>query len=67
MFYYAHFLGGDKNIRDKYKDHPYFQSTLNFCSRWDQASFDPNYDTIPLKDFKNIVGQVFSRKPYIYL
>ena len=25
MYYYAHHLGGDKNSRDKYKDHKYFQ------------------------------------------
>ncbi len=41
MFYYAHFLGGDQNIRDKYKDHKYYQDTIDFCEKYDQNSFDP--------------------------
>ena len=66
-YYFNHHFGKNRNLRDKYKDHPYFKSTLNFCSKWDQASFDPNYDTIPLKDFKPIVGRIFSRNPYTFL
>ena len=64
MFYYAHFLGGDKNIRDKYKDHKYYQATVDFCEKYDQNSFDPNYDSLELKDFEPIVRKIFSRKPY---
>jgi len=66
-YYFNHHFGKNRNLRDKYKDHPYFKSTLKFCSKWDQASFDPNYDTIPLKDFKPIVGRIFSRNPYTFL
>ena len=36
MFYYAHHLGGDKNKRKKYKDHKYYQDTINFCEKYDQ-------------------------------
>ena len=31
MFYYAHHLGGDKNKRDKYKGHKYYQDTIIFA------------------------------------
>src|SRR5690606_6798746 len=34
-YYYIHFLGGDPNERDIYKDHPYYQSCVNFCEDWD--------------------------------
>ena len=64
MFYYAHHLGGDKNKRDKYKDHKYFQDTVNFCENYDQNSFDPNYKSLPLEFFKPMVKRIFSRKPY---
>ena len=41
-----------------------FQDTINFCERWDQASFDPNYDTIPLKEFVPMVQRIFNRTLY---
>ena len=64
MYYYAHHLGFNKNERDKYKGHKYYSDTAEFCEKWDQASFDPNYNTIPLDDFVPIVGRIFSREPY---
>ena len=64
MYYYAHHLGGNKNQRDKYINHKYYKDTLNFCERWDQKSFDPNYKSLSLKDFEPIVKKIFSRKPY---
>ena len=67
MFYYAHHLGGDKNIRNKYKDHKYYQDTIDFCEKYDQNSFDPNYKSFPLEFFKPLVKKIFSRKPYSLL
>ncbi len=64
MFYYAHHLGGDKNKRDKYKGHKYYQATIDFCEKYDQNSFDPNYKSLPLDFFKPMVEKIFSRKPY---
>ena len=64
MFYYAHHLGGDKNKRDKYKGHKYYQATVDFCEKYDQSSFDPNYKSLPLDFFKPMVKKIFSRKPY---
>ena len=64
MYYYAHHLGGNKNQRDKYKGHKYFKDTLNFCENWDQPSFDPNFKSLPLKEFAPILKKIFSRKPY---
>ena len=67
MFYYAHHLGGDKNKRDKYIGHKYYQATLDFCEKYDQNSFDPNYKSLPLDFFKPMVKKIFSRKPYSLL
>ena len=64
MYYFAHHLGGDKNSRDKYKDHKYFQDTVDFCEKYDQNSFDPKYESLPLEFFTPIVKKIFSRKPY---
>ena len=64
MYYYAHHLGENRNKRDKYKDHKYYEDTINFCEKYDQNSFDPNYKSKPLEFFKPMVKKVFSRKPY---
>ena len=63
-YYYAHHLGGNRNKRDKYKKHKYYQACVEFCEKYDQSSFDPNYKSYPLKFFKPIVKKIFSRKPY---
>tara|TARA_B100001741_G_C16434123_1_gene542380 strand:+ start:384 stop:938 length:555 start_codon:yes stop_codon:yes gene_type:complete len=64
MYYYAHHLGGNKNERDKYKNHKYYQDTVDFCEKWDQKSFDPDYKSLSLQDFKPYVKKIFSRTPY---
>ena len=64
MYYYAHHLNGNRNQRDKYKGHIYYQDTINFCENWDQKSFDPNFKSLTLKDFEPFVKKIFSRTPY---
>ena len=59
-----HHLGKNKNQRDKYKGHKYFNDTVDFCEKWDQASFDPNFKSMTLEDFTPMVKRIFSRKPY---
>jgi len=63
-FYYAHHLGGDRNKREKYKNHKYYQATIDFCEKYDQGCFDPNYRSLPLEHFEPMVRRIFSRKPY---
>jgi predicted HD phosphohydrolase len=64
MYYYAHHSEGNRNQRDKYKGHKYYQDTIDFCENWDQKSFDPNYKSSTLKDFEPYVKKIFSRTPY---
>ena len=64
MIYYGHHVGGNPNKRDRFQGHPYFDDCAQFCERWDQASFDPDYDDLPLDFFVPIVREVFARTPY---
>ncbi len=64
MVYYGHHVGGNPNKRDAFKGHPYFDDCAEFCERWDQSSFDPNYNSQPLSFFTGMVHEVFSRTPY---
>jgi len=59
--YYGDKVGLDPEARQKYKDSPHYGAAVTFCQRWDQAAFDPDYDTRPLAHFKPMVETVFSR------
>jgi len=64
LYYGQHLEGGDPNKRDRHKGHKYFNDCASFCERWDQASFDPEYDTLPITFFAPMVEKVFARKAY---
>jgi len=64
MIYYAHHVGGNPNKRDAFRDNPYFEDCATFCEKWDQSSFDPDYETKPLEFFAPLVREVFARKAY---
>ena len=64
VYHYNHYYGKERNLRDDYKGHDFYQEAINFVDKWDQASFDPNYNTMRLKEFIPLVGKIFSRDPY---
>ena len=63
-YYYNHHYGKDRNLRKEFQGHEFYEDTINFCHNWDQSSFNPNYDTIPLDDFIPMVGKIFNRTPF---
>jgi predicted HD phosphohydrolase len=65
-YYYQHHLGGDRNARERYRDHPQFEACAEFCARYDQNCFDPDYDTLPLEHFEPMVRRIFARTPRGY-
>lgn len=62
--YFWHHIGKDRAAREKYRGHPHFEACAEFCERWDQNSFDPNYDTLGLDVFVPMVGRVLGRTPF---
>jgi len=64
MLYYAHHYNWDRNARDRFRDHPVFKNCEEFCERWDQSSFDPEYPMEPLDTFEPMVKEIFNRKAY---
>jgi predicted HD phosphohydrolase len=57
-FYYFHHVGMDPNARERWKDHPYYQATVDFCENYDQCSFDPDYDSLSLEFFEPMVRRI---------
>jgi predicted HD phosphohydrolase len=64
MLYYAEHYGWDPHAREAFRGSPYFESCDEFCARWDQESFDPDYQALPLAHFVPLVEAVFARKAY---
>ncbi len=64
MLYYGHHYGWDRNAREKFRNHPVFDTCADFCERWDQSSFDPDYPMEPLDTFEPMVREIFGRKAY---
>lgn len=64
LVYYGQHVGADPEKRQAYKDHQYFDDCAEFCERWDQTSFDPGYETLPLDFFRDMVREVFAREAY---
>jgi predicted HD phosphohydrolase len=61
--HYYHHFGGDPNAREKHRDTlsaDEFELAARFADAWDQTSFDPDYDTLPLEHFEPKVRQVFA-------
>lgn len=67
-YYFFEHFGLDKNMRDQFKGHPWYEYTAQFCHLYDQPAFVPGYDTMPLDAFEPMVGRVFSEvKRSIYM
>lgn len=58
--YYAHF-GADPDAREQYRGDSFFELTEQFADEWDQTSFDPDYDTLPLEHFEPLVREITAR------
>jgi len=67
-YYFFEYAGLDKNMRDRYKDHEYYDACEEFCRKYDQNSFDPDYSSMPLIEFEAMIQRIFSEpKRSIYL
>jgi predicted HD phosphohydrolase len=59
--HYYHYLGKDREAREQYRDNPSFALGEQFADEWDQLSFDPDYDTLPLEHFEERVRALFAK------
>jgi len=60
-YYYFHYLGMDRDLRENFRGHPHFEACAEFCEKYDQAAFDPDYDSAPLDFFVPMVERVMAR------
>ncbi|MBY6127418.1 HD domain-containing protein [Qipengyuania aquimaris] len=60
-YYYFHHLGMDRDLREKFRDSPHFEACAEFCEKYDQAAFDPDYESESLEFFEPMVRRVMEK------
>lgn len=63
-YYFWHYMGKDRNAREVYRDHPYFDACIEWCDKYDQNAFDAEYPSKPLEFFEPLVRRIMSREPW---
>ncbi len=58
-YYFWHFIGMDRNARDKLKDHEFYSHCEEFCAKYDMPAFDPDGVTPPLSYYEPLVRKMF--------
>ena len=59
--YYAHHLGGDKNARERFRGHKWFDDAAKFCEDYDQNCFDPDFQSKPLEFFEPMLRRIMAK------
>lgn len=54
-YYFWHHIGMDRNARDEFTGHEFYDYTEEFCAKYDQTAFDPDYTSAPLSEFEPLV------------
>jgi predicted HD phosphohydrolase len=57
-YYFFHHLGLDREMREQFRGHPHFEYCAQFCHLYDQNSFDPDYESMPLEAFEPMLRRV---------
>lgn len=61
-YYYWDKLGLDKNAREQFRKHPYFDDAVEFVELYDDKAFDRDYPNMSLDDFKPMLTEFFSQR-----
>ena len=51
------------DMRERYAAQAWYADAVRFSDEWDQASFDPDYDTLPLVAFEPLLRATFAAVP----
>ena len=59
-YYFFHYLGMDRNMRDAFRAHPHYAQTEEFCARYDGPAFDTRAETLPLSFFEPMLRRIMA-------
>jgi len=63
IYYYGEQTGLDRNLRERFKKESWYAEAIEFCEKYDQNCFDPDYPSESLEFFRPMINEVFSREP----
>ena len=58
-YYFFHYMGLNRDLRDQYRDHPHYERTLEFIEKYDAPAFDPEAECYELSFFEPMMERVF--------
>ncbi len=58
-YYFWHHIGMDRNTRDQFAGSPYYEHTEEFCAKYDQTAFDPDFVSAPLEHYEPLIRKFF--------
>ncbi|MEM6416052.1 MAG: HD domain-containing protein [Pseudomonadota bacterium] len=64
FYYYNGRPDIDRNARERFRGQTFFECAVVFCHLWDQKSFDPDYPTSTLHEYKDLVIRICQRESY---
>lgn len=65
QLYHCHeYPGIDSDARERWRDHPHFQWTVEFVEKYDQNAIRSDYEEMPLDVFEPMVQRLFARTPH---
>jgi predicted HD phosphohydrolase len=59
-YYFFHYLGLDRDVRNQFQGHPHYERTRLFCEKYDSPAFDSHFDTMPIEAFEPMVRRLFA-------
>jgi predicted HD phosphohydrolase len=59
-YYFWHHIGMDREARETYRDSPWFDYTAEFCAKYDQKAFDPEYRSEPLEHYEPLIHELLT-------
>lgn len=60
-YYFFHYIGLERDMREKFRGHKYFEKTAMFCEKYDSCAFDKNIENIPLDFFLPMIDRIFEK------
>jgi predicted HD phosphohydrolase len=66
-YYYFHHVGLDRDAREEFRGHQWFDRTARFCELYDAPAFDAHAETLPLAHFEPMVRRIFAAPKQIML
>jgi predicted HD phosphohydrolase len=60
-YYFFHHIGMDRDMREQFRGHQYFERTAEFCELYDSPAFDAKAETLPISEFEPMLRRLFAQ------